>query len=320
MRKIDAPLRVTWDWDRPPVAHPGAPSGRPSPELVRDVGAELVRARVLMLEIGYPDAQSLLDGEVARAVEGLVGSVSLVLRASAAVELAAAKPTWESFGGGEVWLDATPVGAPGSGAAPIPEAIRPWTDVRIYLTAKNCRDAADVCITAVEGGARRLSLPNLPLFGELLGAARELAPTPAHLRAFADLVAPALAANPGIDLRVHHYGLTELFRARGLQPHGEEAPGHAGCQAGAALAYIDPCGVLYPCASLPIPLARMEAGALTRAWAGDELRSLREVIAALPAACRGCPAENACRGGCRGWAQFLAGSWDATGPDCLRRE
>jgi radical SAM protein with 4Fe4S-binding SPASM domain len=270
---------------------------------------------VLLLEVGYPDPAALTGGELTEALAGFAGQLSLVLGPAAAAALGGSGPL-ERLGAAEVWLDITPAGADDAPAVPAGPA--PWSAVRLYLTAQNVRAAAALLRSAVAQGATKISLPCLPLFGAVLAAPEQIAPTPAHLAEFADLVLPALAAAPGVDLRVHHYGLSELLRARGLCPEGEEAPGHAGCQAGTALAYIDPGGVLYPCASLPVPLERMGEGALTRAWAGEELRLLRGEIARLPSACGECPAERSCRGGCRGWAQFLSGDWNTVGPDCTR--
>jgi radical SAM protein with 4Fe4S-binding SPASM domain len=315
VRKLAAPLRVTWDWDWPPVAHPAAPPRRPPPDLVREVGRELVRARVLLLEVGYPDPAALAGGELARALDGFAGQLSLVLGPAAAAALGASG-AGASPGAAELWLDITPAGPD---AAPTALAgTAPWEGVRLYLTAGNLRAAAALLVDALARGASRVSLPCLPLFGAVLAAPERTAPTPAQLREFADLILPALEAAPGVDLRVHHYGLSELLRARGLRPAGEEAPGHTGCQAGTALAYVDPLGVLYPCASLPIPLERMGEGAIARAWAGEELRLLRGEIGRLPDACGACPAGESCRGGCRGWAQFLSGTWTTPGPDCTR--
>jgi len=312
VRRLAAPLRLTWGWDWPPLARAaGAPPRRPPADLAAAVGAEIVRSSVLLLEVGYPTAAALAEGGLAAALAGFAGALSLVLEPGEALALGGERP-WEGTGA-EVWLDLTPV--PGG---PPPTASEAWPSVRISLTARTVEAAAAALRGALEAGATAVSLPNLPLFGEVLREARELAPRPEHLAAFAELVAPALAARPGTDLRVHHYGLLEELHARGLAPHGEEAPGAPGCQAGTALAYVDPAGVLYPCASLPVPLARVGAGTITAAWADGELAALRERIAAVPPACRGCPAEASCRGGCRGWAHYLGRSWEATGPDCTR--
>ena len=309
MKKYAAPLRLTWDWDWPPVAHPGAPPRRPAPEMVRTIGAEIVRARVLMLEVGYPGPEALLSGELAAALDGFEGSRSLVLTPIAAAALAGEKP-WKTMGAEEVWLDMTP------GVAAIPQGLAAWPAQRFYLTAGNLAAVALEIERAVVSGATAISLPNLPLFGDVLRDAGEATPGVGQLMGLAGRIAAALQGRPPVDLRVHHYGLWQALRAAGVHPHGEGSPG-AGCQAGNALAYVDPGGLLYPCASLPVPLARVSVGAITEAWSGPGLAALRENIARLPDACAKCALEPTCRGGCRGWAQYLAADWIATGPDCV---
>jgi radical SAM protein with 4Fe4S-binding SPASM domain len=310
VKRYAAPLRLTWDWAWPPIAHPGASPARPSAETVRAVGAEIVRARVLLLEVGYPDAQALLAGELAAALAGFAGSLSLVLAPATAAALAGREP-WSALGVEAVWLDATP------GAGAIPAGLEAWPAQRFYLTAATVDAVAAGIERAVAAGATAISLPNLPLFGEMLRTAAVATPTMAQLSRLAGRVAAALHGRPAFDLRVHHYGLWQELRAAGVHPSGEESPG-AGCQAGNALAYVDPAGVLYPCASLPVPLAAIREGAVAAAWAGETLAALRESIARLPAACVGCALEPTCRGGCRGWAHYLTTDWNATGPDCSR--
>lgn len=310
MRTYAAPLRLTWDWAWPPIAHPGAPPCRPAPELVRAIGAEIVRSRVLMLEIGYPDPQALLSGELSAALSGFEGALTLVLAPTAAAVFGDEKSR-AALGAEEIWLDATP------GAGEVPPWLEAWTAQRFYLASGNFEAVAAGIERAVAAGAGAISLPNLPLFGEVLREAGEATPDIGQLAGLAGRIAAALQGRPAIDLRVHHYGLCQALREAGVQPHGEGAPG-AGCQAGNALAYIDPAGVLYPCASLPVPLARVSAGAITQSWSGPLLAALREGIARTPRKCAACPVEPTCRGGCRGWAHYLAADWNATGPDCVR--
>jgi radical SAM protein with 4Fe4S-binding SPASM domain len=310
VRKYATPLRLTWDWDWPPVVHPGAPPRRPPPDLVRAIGAEIVRARVLMLEIGYPDPEALRSGELAAALTGFEGSLSFVLTPAAAAALAGAKP-WEPLGAEEVWLDMTPrIGA-------IPQGLEAWSALRFYLTAGNLDAVAAGIERAVAAGATAISLPNLPLFGDLLRDAGEATPDVGQLAGLASRIATALNGRPAVDLRVHHYGLWRALREAGVSPHGEDAPG-AGCQAGSALAYIDPAGILYPCASLPVPLALAGEGCIVNSWSGAVLAALRAGIERRPDACAGCPCEPTCRGGCRGWAHYLSADWNAVGPDCVR--
>lgn len=310
MRRLASPLRLTWDWDWPPIVHPGAAARRPTPDAVRAIGAEIVSAGVLLLEIGYPDPEALRSGELAAALTGFAGSLSLVLTPAAAAELAASRP-WEDLGVDEVWLDATP-----GGGAPL-AGVEGWKAFRFSVTAGNLAEAAAGIERAIAQGATTVSLPNLPLFGELLRDPAAVAPGNAQVAALAARIAAALRGRPAVELRVHHYGLWQELRAAGVLPRGEG--GESGCQAGAALAYIDPAGILYPCASLPVPLARVREGTIRATWAGAELAALREQIARVPERCSGCPQESNCRGGCRGWAHYLHHTWSATGPDCTRR-
>jgi radical SAM protein with 4Fe4S-binding SPASM domain len=310
VRKLASPLRLTWDWDWPPIVHPGAQPRRPTPEAVRAIGAEIVRAGVLLLEVGYADPGALRSGELAAALAGFAGSLSLVLSPPAAAELAGSRP-WEALGVEEVWLDATPEGGG------LPAGLEGWAAVRFYLTAGNVAEAAAGVERAIAAGATAISLPNLPLFGGLLRHPEAAAPKQTQFAALAGRLAAALRGRAGIDLRVHHYGLWQELRAAGVRPQGEGGDG-GGCQAGAALAYIDPAGILHPCASLPVPLARVGEGAIRAAWADPDLAALREQIARLPARCAGCAHESTCGGGCRGWAHYLHHSWNATGPDCTR--
>ena len=261
MRKYAAPLRLTWDWDWPPIAHPGAPPRRPSPEMVRAIGAEIVRARVLMLEVGYPDPEALLSGELAAALAGFEGSLSLVLTPAAAAALAGEKP-WEALGAEEVWLDMTP------GVGAIPQGLEAWTALRFYLTAGNLDAVAAGIERAVAAGATAISLPNLPLFGDVLRDAGEATPDVGQLAGLAARIAAALNGRPAVDLRVHHYGLWQALRAAGVPPHGE---GCAGCGVpGRQRPRLHrPRGD-----SLPVRLAARPAGpgwatgAIVEAWSG----------------------------------------------------
>ena len=135
---------------------------------------------------------------------------------------------------------------------------------------------------------------------------------------FTNLLEPLLRRFPDTELRVHHQALWTLLAERGISAGDGEAPGHSGCQAAGALAYIDPCGNLYPCSAFPFPLGGVEPGIFEAVWGSDERRCLRESIEEVPPACEGCRRWQSCRGGCRGWAHFIAGAWNEPGPDCGR--
>jgi radical SAM protein with 4Fe4S-binding SPASM domain len=287
--------------------------------MVNVIAAELGRAGVLMLEIGYPGADDIRGGLLRSAVERAAGRTSLALLPETIERLGGEEP-WREMGVGEVWADVTPGGEDGEGKITLPR--RPdgsvWPDLRIYLTSNNLENSAALIVEAVQGGAGKLSLPILPLFGRFLTSAGKLIPPWRDLVKFAHRLDPLLKSRPDLDLRIHYQSLWTILTSLGHKAAGAEAPGHSGCQAAAALAYIDPSGVLYPCASLPLPLGRVDEGALGRAWKNEELTRLREAIGTEPPACDGCSSWQSCRGGCRGWAHYLTGSWEEAGPDCGR--
>jgi radical SAM protein with 4Fe4S-binding SPASM domain len=317
--KLSAPLRVTWDWNWPAVVRPGmplVPLNRGRAELI---SAELRRAGILMVEIGYPAAGDIRDGLVARALEKTGANGSVVVSPDVIIELGE-KELRQALGPTEVWADITPEKGRGAERKSLPpgEAGSTWPCQRIYLTANNLDDAALLLAAALEEGVRKLSLPILPLFGSFLTSAGKQIPQWSDLVEFANRLEGALRAHPDLDLRVHHQSLWTILRERGHEVTEEEAPGHGGCQAASALAYIDPGGALYPCASLPIPVGRVEEGAIAGAWRDEETARLREAIGVVPSVCGKCGVWNSCRGGCRGWAYYLSGSWEEPGPDCGR--
>jgi len=317
--RLSTPLRVVWDWDWPPVVRlDSLARGRGGRENLH-IAEELARSRVLLLEIGYPSSVDVSDGLLLEVLGRVAAQTSLVLTPEVAAGLPAVNPL-EAAGLGEIWLDVTP--ADGKEADPASLPCRrdgsPWPALRIHLTAGNRRAAAVLVTAAAERGTRTFSLPILPLFGRFLASAERSLPSWNDLAAFAGTLEPLLRRFPDLDLRVHYQSLWALLGAMGHRAKADEAPGHDGCQAASALAYIDPAGILYPCASLPIPLGRVTEGSIGRLWGNREVRSLRQAIAETPVGCEGCDEWHECRGGCRGWAHFLSGRWKEPGPDCSR--
>jgi GeoRSP system SPASM domain protein len=318
--KLSAPLRVTWDWNWPRVVQPGATAGSPGREKVELIAAELARAGVLMLEFGYPAAEDIRQGLLATAIGRAGGMASLALTPETIADLGEAELR-NTLGPGEIWADVTPLEGKEmeQDALPRREDGSVWPDLRIYLTSANLEGAALLIAAALAEGVEKLSLPILPLFGSFLTSAGKQIPPWRDLVKFADRLDPLLKSHPDLDLRVHYQSLWTILRERGHRATDEEAPGHGGCQAASALAYIDPGGVLYPCASLPIPVGPVEEGTIARAWREDELKRLRDAIAVIPDPCGPCAEWKSCRGGCRGWAYYLTGRWQEAGPDCGRK-
>ena len=303
--RLSAPLRVIWDWNWPPVVHPEIAGKGPGAERARVIGRELKRARVLMVEAGYPGIQDLRGGLVASVLGEIPAQVSLVLSAGTIAALGG-EEAWSAAGGGEVWADVTPLGAGEREETVLPR--KPdgsvWPDVRLYLTSANGSRAAEAVTAAVEGGCRRLSLPILPLFGSFLSSPAEILPSWRNLVSFADHLDPLLRRFPDLDLRIHNQALWTLLTSRGFRTRSAEAPGHSGCQAASALAYVDPGGTLYPCSALPLPLGRLEEGSMERLWSEEERSRLRSAIQTVPQDCEGCRLWQTCRGGVPGMGSF----------------
>jgi GeoRSP system SPASM domain protein len=318
--KLAAPLRVTWDWNWSPAVQPGALAPGPGKKRAAAIAGELARARVLLLEVGYPCLSSIRSGLLRSVLEEVGAQGSLALTTETVAALSAGGFSAKSLGTAEIWADVTPRSEESGKGPALPRAVdgSVWPDIRLYLTSANWRESAVLLAEAVEGGARRLSLPILPLFGSFLTSAVAPVPSWRDLVEFTDLLEPLLKRFPDTELRVHHQALWTLLAERGIRAGDGEAPGHSGCQAAGALAYIDPCGNLYPCSAFPFPLGGVEPGIFEAVWSSDERRCLRESIEEVPFACEGCRRWESCRGGCRGWAHFIAGAWNEPGPDCGR--
>jgi radical SAM protein with 4Fe4S-binding SPASM domain len=270
-----------------------------------------------MLEIGYPSPAEIADGTLA-GVARQVGAATAVVLASRDLEELGGAGGNALAGLGEIWVDTTEDTASTAAAAVIGQEP---PGIRLYLTRGGMDDAAAALEDAIERGVRKISLPILPLFGNFLKSPGNQLPSWRELMTFADRLDPLLRRHGDVDLRVHYQALWTILRKRGIGARGEEAPGHSGCQAAAALGYIDPSGILYPCASLPLPLAAIGENGLGAAWKGEEAQKVREAVKRMPSLCADCGDLPSCRGGCRGWAHYLSGGWDEPGPDCgLARE
>lgn len=165
-------------------------------------------------------------------------------------------------------------------------------------------------------GATTLHLPNVNAVRAMAENGRVPVPLPAQYEAFDD--SPVLA---GIDLSkrtlvVHDYFLWRILARRFPGAVGERLE-FGGCQAGGALAYIDPCGDLYPCDALPVKIGSLAGDSSFQAlWDAPARLALLESVRAAPPGCEGCEALPACRAGCRGMAHAATGTLESPDPAC----
>ncbi len=161
-----------------------------------------------------------------------------------------------------------------------------------------------------------LHLPNINAVHAMSGGGQLPVPKPEQYAAV-DRAIAAASIDLGVRrLVVHDYFLWRILARRFPEALGERLE-FGGCQAGSALAYVDPEGDLYPCDALPARLGNLAGDDSFQAlWDAPRRASLVEAIRATPAGCEGCGVLPACRAGCRGMAQVAAGTLDAPDPAC----
>lgn len=117
------------------------------------------------------------------------------------------------------------------------------------------------------------------------------------------------------DARIHDILVWAIWSRLSGITQGEDG-GFRGCQGATALAHIDPAGTVYPCASIPIPMGRIEDIGEARFWNRRQVREIRDVISRIRSSCRECSVLDLCRGGCPGMRLAASGSWEGEDPVC----
>jgi GeoRSP system SPASM domain protein len=288
------PIRVRWDIDS---------QGRVGP--VQRVASRIREIEPLFVELSAdsPAAFPFLP-RIVEAFSGAFTRVSLTLglfpgAAGAAAALAGVETAWRIASRDD--FDRLPDGAAAASFIPDGDSI----------------GRLPAMIEAFSrSGAQALHLPNVNAVRALSESGRVPVPSPAQYAAFAD--SPVLA---GIDLGkrslvVHDYFLWRILAQRFPGALGERLE-FGGCQAGGALAYVDPAGGLYPCDALPVLIGSLAGDESFREiWDRPARLALVESIRAVPSGCEGCEALPACRAGCRGMAHAATGALGTPDPAC----
>lgn len=165
-------------------------------------------------------------------------------------------------------------------------------------------------------GATTLHLPNINAVRALAERGRVPVPEPGQYAEVERALGEAGTVPGGRQLVVHDYFLWRVLARRFPGSIGERLE-FGGCQAGGALAYVDPAGGLYPCDSLPVKLGNLGGSDSFQAlWDAPGRCGLVDAIRSTPSACAGCEALPACKAGCRGMAHVAKGTLDAPDPSC----
>lgn len=188
-----------------------------------------------------------------------------------------------------------------SGTMSLPAAV---TGISFPVDAGSWQQIPTLFRFAFANGIKRLVLPMQRLYS---GA------SPFHLtRTQLEALTTELASvprDPALRVTVH-----DPFLWRGIFPETPFPEGR--CQAANTMLAIDQCGVVYPCPVMPVPLGDLNTTSLRDIARGEVKKALRAKILRLPADCLDCADADACKGGCRGRGERLAGSWDGIDPAC----
>lgn len=182
----------------------------------------------------------------------------------------------------------------------VPTLPRGTATAAFLLTGATARHFPAAVKAALGAGATGLSLPPLPF--PLAGRLGAPLGSPSELDAlWSGAVAPVLDSLRRLRLEVHDRFLLARLRDAGL-PVGAP-PEDAGCQAGTALAFVDPAGVVHPCPVWPHPFGTLP-GSWDAIWRGEARRLF---LGRFPhhVACDACPRWGSCLGGCPGAAAAL---------------
>jgi len=176
--------------------------------------------------------------------------------------------------------------------------------ISFAVTERNWRQLPELFRFALEQGCKRLVLPMQRLYAGKKAF---------HLtRSQQEELKATLATvprNPAMRITVH-----DPFLWRGIFPETPFPEGR--CQAANTMLSIDQNGIVYPCPTMPVPLGDLKKESLRDIARGSAKKELRAQLLRLPAECSLCGEAEACKGGCRGRGERIAGSWEGIDPAC----
>lgn len=288
------PIRVRWDIDSLDATGP-----------VDRIADRIREIEPLFVELsvhgpaGLRHLPALLDAFGGGFTQRLLALGPFPGAAEAAAASAGVERLWRIAGPSD--LDGLPAGV--SEASFVPDA--------------GAIDLLPAVLEAVAGS--RAAVLHLPNINAVRASAQGLTvpiPTPAQYAALERRLSASPIPLAGKRLVVHDYFLWRVLARLHPESLGERLE-FGGCQAGSALAYVDPAGVLYPCDSLPIPLGNLAGDrSFQQIWDSAARVGAVDAIGKMPEPCLRCEVLPACRAGCRGMSLLSAGTLDAPDPAC----
>lgn len=287
--ELATPIRIYWDMTPLPALPPD--HGK--------IAADIIALKVLSLDI-CATGQSIPASTFSIIKSCIDARIGVTLTVSpggfdreAIDALLAAPPR-------ELLLE---IASPGELAAlgPLHPAV---SGISFPLCSANWQGIPEIIRLCADKGIKSLVFPMQRLYGG--GAPFHI---PAH--GLAAIAESLLAFTPPPDMRITAH---DPFVWRAVFPRIPFPNGR--CQAANTMLSIDPQGVVYPCPVMPIPLGDLRSDSLKEIAKGSAKKELRAKLLRLPGDCVDCTVAGSCKGGCRGRAERVSGSWDGIDPGC----
>ncbi len=287
--ELTTPIRVYWDMTPLPLNPPDHDK----------IAADIIALKILNLDITAtgqsipPSCFSVIKTCVAARI-GVTLTVSLESLTAAAIDTLTLNPSKE------ILLECKFLDELRS-LNPLPS---PASGISFPLSSDNWQQIPDIIRFCSHKGFKRLVFPMQRLYkGE----------APFHIPGKdLEAISNSLSSfTPDPEMRITAH---DPFVWRAIFPHTSFPNGR--CQAANTMLSIDSAGTVYPCPVMPIPLGNLCEVTLKEIAKSELKRTLRSRLLALPSGCDNCEDAESCKGGCRGRAEKLSGSWEATDPGC----
>lgn len=285
--ELASPITIYWDL---------AP-GEFASDSLQQICTDILAVRPLMLQL-YDPSTFLGDG-VHAVLEQLRGEpVSVTLTITPACLSTAGDTAVTRLGVTEILL-----------VVENPETLKnitagPSVGVSCPVTRENWRELPAIVAGCLEQGFNRLVLPMQRLYN---GDKPFLLVRDEQKELERALV--AIGGTDDLKLTIHDPFLWRAFNPGVPFPQG-------GCQAANTMIAISSDGGVFPCPALPVRLGELGVASLRDILASSRKKDFRRRLLSHPEACRECGEIAECKGGCRGRAYVMHGSFDGIDESC----
>lgn len=294
LKELSSPIRMYWD------IGPVAPSLLPD---CRETAGEIIANKILSLQVTeLSPALSHSCLTVLQSLKDAPISLSLVAPITAldahALKLLSILPLKTLF-----------AAVSQTGLASVMEITkrtegRPSIGVAFPVTRANFRELPGVLSFCIDHGITNLLLPMQRLVGN-----GDCFSFSSHERKELTEALTKINIPAWFKVIIH-----DPFIWRAFYP-SVEFP-NSGCQAANTMLYISPEAEVYPCPTLPVKIGSLLGTSLKDIINSAAKKEVRKRILSTPCVCAECGELSQCRGGCRGRAYAVQGSFQGPDPAC----